>query len=177
MAGKKKSAPKGKAKLVGLKGAKGGGGGRKAWIIVGVMLAVLVGLGLQVYLMAKQQAKLKFDMIRVGRIIPQGGDKGQGMAVINFEGDKQDNLFFLEGDGGNKPRLQKFDPMGNSLAIFEPKKVEEQLNGPRDLTTDAAGTVYVLLDDGRIQVLDNGLKFIKTYKTGIPAPVAISTLR
>ncbi len=169
------AAPKGKAsKIVTLNKSKAKGkSSSKAWMITGLIVLLLAGLGFQTWFLARRQAKLKIDMIRAGKIIPQGRDKGQGSNVVAFEGDKQDNLYFLEGDANVPPRLQKFDAMGNYLAMYEPKKPDQLLTGPVDVTTDAAGNAYVLVSDGRVLVMDKDLRWQRTFKVNAPNPVGL----
>jgi hypothetical protein len=146
-------------------------GGGKAGLIVLGLVVVLGALLAETYYQAQRQAKMKFDMIRVGRIIPQGHDKGQGTGVVELEGDKADNLWFLEGDG-TPPRLQKFDPSGEVLAVYQPKRPDELLTGPVDLTTDSSGNVYVLLQD-RIQKISPEAKYLGSMKINIPGPAGL----
>lgn len=175
---KKKTTPnkvkgKGTKSLALAKSKAKGGSSSKAWMITGLIVLLLAGLGFQTWFMARRQAKLKIDMIRAGKIIPQGRDKGQGSNVVAFEGDKQDNLYFLEGDANVPPRLQKFDSMGNFVAIYEPRRPEQLLNGPADVTTDAAGLVYVLTGEGRVQVLDKDLRWQRSFKVNAPNATGI----
>jgi hypothetical protein len=146
-------------------------GGSKAGLIVLGLVVVLAALLAETYYQAQRQAKLKFDMIRVGRIIPQGHDKGQGTGVVELEGDKEDNLWFLEGDG-TPPRLQKFDPTGQVILVYQPKKTDELLTGPVDLSTDSSGNVYVLLQD-RIQKISPEGKYLGTIKINVAGPAGL----
>lgn len=166
---KKKAPVAVKVKALTAKKSKKGG---KTWIITGVLVGIFVLLAGETYFQMRRQAKLKFDMLRVGRVIPQGRDKGQGTAVVNLEGDKQDNLWFLEGDSNLSPRLQKFDPQGGSLGVYEPKKPEQLLLTPRDITTDAAGNAYVLMDD-HILIVDKDIKYAGSIKFNFPGADAI----
>ncbi len=156
------------------KAGKSGGKkkGKKGWVISGVLVGILLLLAGETYYQVRRQAKLKLDMLRIGRIIPQGRDKGQGTAVVNLEGDKQDNLWFLEGDANVPARLQKFDPQGNSLGVYEPKKPEQLLSNPRDITTDGVGNAYVLMED-HVLIVDKDIKFVGNVRFNLPGAVAL----
>jgi hypothetical protein len=152
--------------------AKKAGRGKAALFAL-VMLGVIVGLGVEVTMMARHQASLKFDAIHVGKVIPQGMDDGQARSPQGLQGDKDDNLFFLEGQGDQPARLQKFDSMGNFLKKYVPKKVDELIDGAVDLDVDQDGGPWVLLNKGQIRILSPDLKYLRSIAVPVGGPSAI----
>jgi len=168
-----KGAGTGKAK--GAQAVAGGSGSSRLWVVPVVMLLVLAGVGAFLWHHARYLASLNFTMVREARTIPQGHDRGQGTGLANLAGDKAGQLFMLESVGGVPVRLQRFDRQDSPDAlVYTPAKADEDLSAAVDVDCDAQGTVYVLLADGRIQVLDNNLKYLRGIKTGINNPSALS---
>jgi hypothetical protein len=89
--------------------------------------------------------------------------------------DAAGNIFVS--DGYNNSRVVKYDKAGRYVASVGTRGTEPlQFNTPHTIQTDAKGNVYVGdRQNRRIQVLDNGLKFIKAYDTvGAPWAVCIT---
>lgn len=150
-----------------------GGRGKGAMIALG-MLAVLAAIFVQIYVKARHEASLKFDMVRMSRNIVQGLADGQGVSPQALQGDKDDNLFFMEGMGPDPTRLQKFSTQSDFIAKYVPKKVDDLIAGGVDLDVDEEGQPWVLLKSGEIKVLSSDLKrHIKTIATRVPGPTGI----
>jgi sugar lactone lactonase YvrE len=163
------------AKAVKATAVQGPQKGSKAWIITGVMVLVLLALGGQIYFKARAIAKLKFDMVRTGKTVPQGADRCQASALTAIAGDKQDNAWVLTGDAGTTPRLQRFDPQASgNCQGYEPKKPEELIRDPKDMDTDAQGNAYVLTADGSVLVIGPDMKFQRLIRTGVMRPSALA---
>lgn len=146
----------------------------KVWIVPAIMLAVLLGVGAQIYLRARHLASLKFDLERVARVVPQGRDQGQAVAVMAVAGDKAGNAFVLE-DDNSAPRLQRFDPqLSPQTLVYKAQRPDQALQATMDLDVDAQGQVYVLLKDGRVLVLSNDLQFIRQFRSGAQSPSALT---
>jgi hypothetical protein len=153
----------------------GGAKGSKMWMVPLVMLVALVLVGAFVVHHARYLASLKFDMVKTARVVPQGHDRGQATGLANVCADKQGQTFVLESDGTNPVRLQRFDAqMSPDTLVYQGTKAGQDLREAVDVDCDAQGTVYVVLRDGRIQVLDNNLKYLRTIVTGIFSPSAVS---
>lgn len=157
------------------KAPAGDGKGSKMWMVPLIMLAALVLVGAFVVHHARYLASLKFDMVKEARTVPQGHDRGQATGLANVCGDKQGQTFVLESDGTNPVRLQRFDRQESpDTLVYQGTKPGQDLKDAVDVDCDAQGTVYVILKDGRIQVLDNNLKYLRTIVTGIFSPTALS---
>jgi hypothetical protein len=161
---------KGRASAEALVKPKGGG---KGLLIAGVMFVALIALGLEIFSTAKKQAALKFDMVRTGKNIPQGMAAGQGQSPQGLQGDKDDDLFYLEGMGADLPRLQKFNAQVDLVGAYKPKKASEMLTGAVDIDVDQDGGPWILLKNGDIQVLDKDLNFVKTVSSHVNGPSGI----
>jgi hypothetical protein len=147
----------------------------KLWIVPVGMLLVLVAVGVFLFAHARYLASLTFDMDRVGNIVPQGHDQGQATSVANLAGDPQGHTFVLESPVDGPARLQRFDVQDSpDTLVYKPGKTGRDLSGATDVDCDSKGDVYVLLKDGRIQVLDNNLKYLRTIQTGILDATAAS---
>lgn len=174
---KKKAAPKNMAEAMPAArpaapsraaGAPASGRKPRLWIVPVGMLLVLVAVGVFLFAHARYLASLTFDMDRVGNIVPQGHDQGQATAVVNLAGDPQGHTFVLESPAGGPARLQRFDIQDSPRTlVYKPGRSGRDLTDAVDVDCDAKGDVYVLLKDGRVQVLDNNLKFLRTVQTGI----------
>lgn len=150
-------------------------GGSKPWLVPVLMLATLAIVGAVIFVISQQRAKMNFAMVREARNIPQGRDLGQSQALITAAGDKKGQTFVLEGNEAVPSRLQRFDPQnGINPLIYKPTKPGQDINGALDLDIDAAGNAYLLLRDGRVQVLSNDLKWLRSFKTGIGRPEALA---
>lgn len=166
-AGSPKSGPARAAKTA--PAAAGAPAPRKGmWLVPVCMLLVLVGVGAFIVGHARYLASLKFDMVREARIVPQGHDQGQGTNLVNLSGDAQGHMFMLESPAGGPVRLQRFDRQNSpDTLVYKPAKPGQDLTAAVDVDCDPKGDVYVLLQDGRIQVLDNDLKYLRGIQTGI----------
>lgn len=151
------------------------GGRSKLWMIPVAMLVVALGVLAFVVQHARYLASLKFDMVREARTIPQGHDRGQGTGLANVSGDKQGQMFMLESNGVDPVRLQRFDRLCSpDSLIYKPAKAGQDLKDAVDVDCDAQGNVYVVLQDGRVQILDNNLVYLRTLATGIVGASAAS---
>ncbi len=181
MATKKKSAvkakvaaPKAAAAKGGAKGAvpaakKGKGG---LWVTL-ALVAVLAGFAGQAYWVALQQAKLKFDFVRVGSIIAQGQADGQFAGPWFICGDASGNLFAVDGPADNQ-RLQKFNDQYAFVGRYKASTGQQALFSNIDFTVDETGVVYFLRGDGTVTVLSNDLKYLRTLSLNVPAATAIA---
>ena len=140
----------------------------RLWIVPVLMLAVLAGVGAFLVWDARYLASLKFDMLRTARIIPQGHDRGEGTGLANLSGDPQGRMYMLESEQGYPPRLQRFDEQNSpDTLVYKADKPGRDLTKAVDVDCAPSGQVYVLLKDGRVQVLDGDLKYRGTIVTGI----------
>jgi hypothetical protein len=171
MAVKKKAEPKKQAAHAPAK--KGGG---KGLLIAAIMIGVVSLIGVQIYFKARKEASLKFDVVRVGAIIAQGLSDGQGMSPVALQGDKEDNLFFLDGQGGVPSRLQKFSPDGKFIKRYEPKTALQMITNAVDIDVDPEGGPWVLLGSGDVIVLDAELKYLRTLPTRVSGPSGMGLL-
>jgi hypothetical protein len=150
-------------------------GRSKLWMVPASMALVLLGLGIFIVCHARYLASLTFDMVREDRIIPQGRGRGQSTGLANMAGDAQGNLIMLESQDPAPVRLQRFDRLDSpDTLLYTPAKPGQDLTGAVDVDCDAKGDVYVLLKDGRVQVLDNNLVYLRTLQTGIAGASAAS---
>lgn len=155
-------------------GDAGAAKGKRSWLVPVLMIAVLLGAGAQIYLRTRYLASLKFDMIRFGRIVPHGLDRGQIFSVLSVVADKQGQVFVQE-ERDAEPRLQRFDAqLSPEALVYQATRPEQKIVHPADMDLGPDGSVYVLLKDGRVQVIDNDLKYQRSIKTNVPAPSAIS---
>ena len=90
--------------------------------------------------------------------------------------DKEGHVFVA--DGGDRPRILKFDARGRLLAATGGKGSRPgELDGPHSMAADASGSVYVA-DSGnaRIQVFDNNLSLRAVYgNIGTPWAICITS--
>ena len=149
--------------------------GRGGMIVTLVLLAVLAGLGLQAFYMARAKAAMKFDFVRAGSIISQGLADGQGTGPQAVVGDAHGDIFFLDGQDRNEMRLQKFDRNEQFLAKYKPVHAEQVLGRALDMDVDGDGNVYVLKNDSTVLELDGDLKFkqVVSVKVGDPNALAV----
>jgi len=146
---------------------------KKRWLVPVIMAAVLLGVGAQIYLRARYLESLKFDMVRVGRVVPQGADSGQSLSILAVATDKAGQVFIQEAVG-TEPRLQRFDKQLSAESItYKPAKPAEKIVEPAAMDVAPDGNVYVLLKDSRVLVISNNLKFVRSFKTGLQTPSAI----
>jgi len=147
---------------------------RKAWLIPAVMAVVLALVGGQIYFKARYLASLKFDMGRVGRIVPQGADLGQSRSVLAVLADKEGHVFVHE-DTPSEPRLQRFDAeLSQDSIVYKAAKPDQKLDASVDMDVSPEGEVFVLQKDGRVIVISNDLKYLRTLKLGVRSPTAIA---
>lgn len=147
---------------------------KRPWLVPVVMVAVLLGVGGQIYLRARYLASLKFDMMRIGRVVPRGSDRGQCLSVLSVAADKAGDVFVQEFEG-EEARLQRFDAMlSPETEIYKPAKPDQRIVEPADMDVAADGTVMVLLKDGRVQVISRDLKYLRTIKTGLQGPSGVT---
>lgn len=159
----------------GAKDPASGAGRSRLWLVPVVMALVLLGVGAFLVWDARYLASLKFDMVREARVIPQGHDRGQATGLANVSGDGQGHLFILESQSGNPVRLQRFDQQNSpDTLVYQSKGRGEDLADAVDVDCDGRGLVYVLLKDGRVQILSNDLKYLRTLQTGIVGASAAS---
>jgi DNA-binding beta-propeller fold protein YncE len=132
-------------------------------------------VGVFLFAHARYLASLTFDMVRVSAIVPQGHDQGQATGLANVSGDPQGHTFVLESEEGYPPRLQRFDAQDSpKTLVYKAERPGRDLKDAVDVDCDAKGQVYVLLKDGRVQILDNNLKYLRTLQTGIADAAAAS---
>jgi hypothetical protein len=169
----RKAAPKALPAAVTVPAAAPKAAGRKTGLVLGALAVLLVAIGAQVFFLARHQAALDLNLVRVGTQIPYGMDQGQALSPQNLQGDKQDNLYFLEGMGGQAPGLLKFDPLNRFLVRYKPARPAEVLVDVADLAVSAQGAVYVLQKSGDIKVFDSELKFQRAFKVSVSAPTGM----
>jgi hypothetical protein len=172
----KKAAPKVSAKLAATVTAQKKNGKSKAPMIVAIMVLVVGLIGAQIYHKARKEASLQFDMTRVGRVISTGMSDGQGMSPLALQGDSEDNLYFLDGQGTDPARLQKFSPSCDFIKKYVPSSASHMIAGPADIDVDKDGNPWVLLKNSSVVVLDKDLKYVKTIPTGVAGPAGLGIL-
>ena len=145
-------------------------GGRKTGLVLGALALLVLAIGAQVFFLAKHQAAMDLNLVRLGVQIPYGMDLGQALSPQNIQGDKQDNLYYLEGMGGQAPGLLKFDAQDHFLARYKAAKPDEVLVDVLDLDVTPQGQVYILQRNGEVKVLDADLKFQRTFKVAVNSP-------
>jgi streptogramin lyase len=136
---------------------------RSGLYIAVALVAVLGGLAFQSVYMVRAKAAMKFDLDRAGKIISQGLADGQGTGPRAVVGDPKGNLFFLDGEERPEERLQKFDKNLDFVAKYKPKNAESQLGKAKSMGIDAKGTIYILGEEKRVLVIDNDLKFVRSF--------------
>jgi len=148
----------------------------KLWLLPVLMAVVLVLGGTALLWDARTQAAQKFDMVREAPIVPQGRDRGEATQVANLAGDPQGHMFLLEFSSDGFPgRLQRFDEKNSADAlVYKSRKKGQDLTDPVDVDCDAKGGITVLLQDGRLQLLDNNLNYLRTIQTKIVKGTAAS---
>ncbi|HTB21330.1 MAG TPA: hypothetical protein VK914_01340 [bacterium] len=147
----------------------------KLWVVPVGMLLVLATVGIFLVAHARYLASLQFDMLRDAPIVPQGHDQGQATGLANLAGDPQGHVFVLESQPGTPVRLQRFDAQDSpNTLVYKPAGKGEDLTAAVDVDCDPHGQVYVLLRDGRVQVLSNDLNYERSIFTGITGGSAIS---
>jgi outer membrane protein assembly factor BamB len=147
---------------------------KRAWLAPAIMAGILALVGGQIYFKARYLASLKFDMGRVGRIVPQGTDQGQSRSVLAVLADKEGHVFVHE-DTPSEPRLQRFDAnLSQDSIVYKAAKPDQKLDQTVDMDVSPEGEVFVLQKDGRVLVLSNDLKYLRTLKLGVHSPTAIA---
>jgi DNA-binding beta-propeller fold protein YncE len=183
MAAKKKAAPKravGKRAPEGAKFERSATApqaktGRAGLSVTLILVAALVGLGVQSFYVARAKAAMKYDFVRAGAIISQGLSDGQATGPTALAFDPQGNIFFLDGQERSEMRLQKFDRHEGFLGKYKPVRAEQVLGRAVAMDVDAEGGLYVLKAEGSILEMDNNLKFkdVVQVKVGDPDALAV----
>ena len=151
-------------------------GGGKGLLIAACMIGAVVLIGAQIYFKARKEASQKFDMVRTGRNIATGMSDGQGMSPLQLQGDKEDNLFFLDGQGTDPARLQKFSAGCDFIKKYVPKTPQQMIAGAVDLDVDKDGNPRVLLRTGEVVMLDKNLGYLRTLATQVASPSGIGIM-
>jgi hypothetical protein len=147
---------------------------RSGLITIVAVVAVLGGLAFQSFYMVRAKAAMQFDLQRAGKIIAQGLGDGQATGPRALAADPQGDVFFLDGQERPVERLQKFSPSMDFVAKYQPKTVEASLGASRAMAIDEQGTLYLLVDDKRVLVIDNALKFVRVFPIQVAEASAIA---
>jgi hypothetical protein len=158
MATKKKAKAPAK-KAAAKKGGKAGAPKKKVGLIVGIVALVLVGLGVQGYVLARRQVAQNIELMQRGPILVSTIP-----ATRWLFGDKNGAFLRLNGMGETW-RFQKFNSAMQLEAEYKPKNAIENFNNARGGTAAEDGTIFILQTDGKIKVLTPDLKYKETIDT------------
>lgn len=157
-----KKSKKPAAKAVAKKGAKakkGAPGKKKTGLVIGIVAAVLIGLGVQGYLLARRQVAQNIELLQRGPVLVSTIP-----ATRWLFGDSKGAFLRLNGMGETW-RFQKFNANMQLEAEYKPKNGIENFNNARSGTADEEGNIYILQTDGKIKVLKPDMTYDRTIET------------
>jgi hypothetical protein len=133
----------------------------RLWIPL-VILAAIVGLGIQIYIFSRKTVDLNKDFIYDGRVCQRGLGRGHVMGSYAMTTDTKGHFFNLDIDG-EVVRVQEYALDGKFMGQTE-LKGEDQIKGPDEIVTDSLGAVYVLeIPSGTVVKLSPSLKFVTRF--------------